>query len=204
MSTTTKKRSTIMARELAGRCYWDVDRWIEYGACLHRAIGHLAHAGCRLPPTPGWKARDTDALLRARGSIEIALVKMERVILEHFGGRWEDVPAPVARFPQHWFEHPDVQPRPWTRRPEPTSREDWMRFGDMVKEARETLQQCYVVFSNQCRGRDRKPHLAALNKAIAQIDKAKCRLDSLVCNQHPDWPEASRIFYGPREAMHHS
>jgi hypothetical protein len=186
-----------------GRCYWDAARWLEYGERLHRVMGHVDHVNRMLPPTPGWKARDCDILLKVRNSVELALVAMERVIPEHFGGRWEDVPAPVREFPQHWFPAREFPPREfttlsWNERAHPRSREEWIVFGDAVKESFEILQQSFCVFSNECRGRDRKPHLAALAKANRWIDKAKCRLDSLVFEQHRDWKEATRVFYGPR------
>jgi hypothetical protein len=190
--------ATGTARPKTGRCYWDADRWLKYGERLHRVIGHIDHVLRRLPPTPGWKARDTDALLKVEHLVELALVNMERVIDEHFGGRWSNVPAPIDEFPQHWFERRPVESRPWTRRPEPTSREDWILFGGMIKESRETLQGCLCEFSNECRGRDRHFHLTSLTRAIARIDRVKCRLDSMVCEQHPSWDEATRVFHGPQ------
>jgi hypothetical protein len=180
----------------AGRCYWTANRWLEYGKDIHRVIEAVGIVLAQLPPTIGWRAPDCDSLLKVERALGCSLVAMEDVILEHFGGRWEDVPAPVARFPQHWVTHPLVPHRTWPRRPEPTSREEWGRFGDLIKEAKCTLQRCYVTWTNECRGRTRKRHIVWLNKALRAIDKANCRLDSLVCNQHPDWTEAIRIFYG--------
>jgi hypothetical protein len=180
------------------RSYWDADRWLEYGLRIHQAMERIIHVLHRLPPTPGWRARDTHVFCKIGNYLQLSLLTMERIILLHFGGLREDMPEPLQQPPQHWVKHPHIEARPWTRRLERISREDWQHFGNMVNEARSLIATSYIVFRNECYGNDldHAHHLSTLRKAEQWIDKAKGRLNDLVCKQHPDWGDAAKVFSG--------
>jgi hypothetical protein len=64
-----------------------------------------------------------------------------------------------------------------------------------VKAIRSDIQAILTEF--QSTRHATKAYVNRFFAAVRAIDRAKCGFDSAVCSQHPDWREASRVFYGP-------
>jgi hypothetical protein len=72
------------------------------------------------------------------------------------------------------------------------SREEWQSLAAELKKAVEALEQCDVILSKTLTVNGMRPH----RKAFGGIQSLRSRLDNLASSQHPDWPEATRLFYG--------
>lgn len=177
------------------REYWSADRWLSYGERLHRiswliweAVGLIGNAKGRVCPA-------IDAGLAVGNKVELAMVTLESIVAEHFGG-WKQAPPPLDQFVQHWFDAPKREAPDRPRR-SILSREEWVTIGNLVKDAWNLRNDLSVEFGNECRGKDRARHQLRLRQVERSMLTFKCKLDSLVVSQHPDWKEATRVFYGP-------
>jgi len=194
----TRTHEDLGTMAKANRTYWDRDRWLSYGKRLHRVVWLVDEAGSHLDGAKDHHAPDVDARLRVRNAAELAMVKLERVVEEHFGG-YQNAPAPLNGFVQHWFEEPErarVERDPFTRRFVLT-RDEWALIGQKLKAASDILDGLHAEFHNECRGKDRGPHGTALQRCIRAMGPLQSRLGSVARKQHPDWSDVGHVFYGP-------
>jgi len=73
------------------------------------------------------------------------------------------------------------------------TRDDWIALANKVRAATAILAQIELDLSSTLTVASMKPFY----KAFGRVQSLRTRLDALVVVQHRDWPEASRLFYGP-------
>ena len=75
------------------------------------------------------------------------------------------------------------------KRRRPLTRENWMAIAEKMRQGFALIHECQVALQETLT-------LADQRRIRLPGGRLKCRLDSIVVAQHPQWAEATRIFYG--------
>lgn len=70
--------------------------------------------------------------------------------------------------------------------------EQHRRFGELTKQFREALMEPQIMCSHMKSSRESKAVMATLKK----VDQLKDIFDSLVCRDFPEYPDATKVYYG--------
>ena len=76
--------------------------------------------------------------------------------------------------------------------------EQHLELGEQIKEFRETLMQYHVINIGTKSSRENR----AVRKALKYVDLMKSDLDGVVCRDFRDYPDATRVYYGPSKSWH--
>lgn len=82
-----------------------------------------------------------------------------------------------------------------SRERKPWSREQWTEAGRRLKAIERDLSQFAIDLQETAT----QPYVNRFLRVAGRLDEAKSKLDGLVHQQHPDWPDAKRVFYGESE-----
>jgi hypothetical protein len=74
--------------------------------------------------------------------------------------------------------------------------EQHLELGERIKEFRETLMQSHVIGIGTKSSRENQ----AVRKVLKYMDLMKSDLDSVVCRDFRDYPDATKIYYGMSKA----
>jgi hypothetical protein len=184
---------------------WNENQWREYIAKTVR-LRQLVHEFFDgFPETRGLRAAHLRPFVDAHLQIEYSALGLEDVVSEHFGG---DPAVPdggaiefVRGRARGVKDRSDTLIARIAGKAKPSdpvlSREQWQEWGDRAKEAWD-LHIALIIKLQEIVSKTSRP-LTAMSKVGRALYAGKCRMDSLVCAQHPDWPEATRVFYGARD-----
>jgi hypothetical protein len=187
-----------MGRTAGRKLIWAEPQWREYVAGLGR-VRRIVREFYEFPCTRGLRADHLKPFVRAHDLIELAALRLEDVVVDQLGGE-SAVKGDAIAFARGGDEADDMILGVYGRAPTspPLSREQWAEWGRRAKEARRLLIEM-LVSVQAIRGTSR--HVAALLGAIKALDAGRCKLDGLACDQHRDWDRATRVFYGPDDAL---
>ena len=175
----------------ARRQDWCVTGWREFVTRCRSVRDDLDDLIRTFPETQGISAKLVGRFIKAHQTLVAAMIRLESVIEnQHDDLRDEVVP----------FVHGPKGTSTWGRcvgripkaAPKLT-REQWLILGRRIKVIRSEISQLGLDLQ-QTKGGTK----AVCNQFFkaAELGLARCWLDSIVCAQHPDWPEAIRVFYG--------
>jgi hypothetical protein len=74
----------------------------------------------------------------------------------------------------------------------PLSRDEWCEWGRRVKAIRMDLMALMMELQTTAT----KDRVRRFDRALDAVGVARSALDGIVCGQHPDWEDATRVFYG--------
>jgi hypothetical protein len=187
--------------------YWTEKQWRAYTARLCRIREILYEFVFEMPPTAGLQARQhRKPFMQAHGSLVASMDRLENVLIQHLGGA-ERVPGGAIAFARG--RNGGVKERSDTaicfvkgnaKSSDATfSCEQWMTWGDKAKEATKLIGDA-ITEVRRAHGREVKRHIRALMNTDKYLLTGRARLDDLVCVQHPEWPNATRVFFGSRRS----
>lgn len=174
---------------------WTLDEWTAYGRRCRALLDQVDTLIREFPETPGLKARDINLLIETHGRLSAAVWAVEGVYERQAAGRWDPFGGrswcSLATDGRFWGRCTGR-----VRQAEDLSREEWSDLGRRVKAIRDETAALGMALvevpaaTNAITAR----FLKVCNRPLGRL---QCRLDDLVCRQHPDWPEATSVFYGP-------
>lgn len=156
--------------------HWTPQEWLDHGRKLHQAKWRIEAALWAAFPSKGLSVRIADHLIWTASVIEMALVAMEGVIFEHFGSDWSKAPKEMQRFPQQWFERPEMPKRDHGLKRTPLTSEERGAVLADLDAALKLLAGCRASFADTCAGSRRKRHLMRLDQAVRRIATAQLRI----------------------------
>lgn len=78
------------------------------------------------------------------------------------------------------------------------TREEWQNLAEKARQINSLMGEVDATLADTLTVAGMKPY----RKAFGKVQSLKCRLDSLAVDQHRDWPEAPRLFYGNGWTFH--
>lgn len=155
---------------------WTPQEWLDHGRELHQAKWRIEAALWAAFPSKGLSVKIADHLIWTASVIEMALVAMEGVIFEHFGSDWSKAPKEMQRFPQQWFERPEMPKRDCGLKRIPLTSAERLAVLADLDAALELLTRCRTRFAGSCAGARRKRHLVRIDQAIRRVGTAQLRI----------------------------
>jgi hypothetical protein len=179
--------------------WWTEPEWREYIVKLCQARWLLENFLDNMPLTRGLRTAHVDAFLKAHRELEYAMIALENTVVEHLGGE-DRVPGGAISFCQgrfaEWVKDVKIPRQHYPRGREPLlSPAEWTVWGARAKDADGLLGRA-IVQVYRAKGKDVKRHIRRLEKARKALLKGRSGLDDVVCDQHPDWRDATKVFFG--------
>jgi hypothetical protein len=179
----------------ARRRNWTVEEWANFSKQCRTVRDHVDELIRNFPETARLKSRHLQAWIRVHTAIVFAMIRLENVLADQHG-------ETVAGIGVISFIHGSRGTVLWARchgrvgNDVPIlSRLLWIEQGRCVKEIWNEIHQLVQKLLEIV------PQSSVVAKkfrsAERSIDRARSLMDSLVVLQHPDWPEFSKVFYGP-------
>ena len=78
------------------------------------------------------------------------------------------------------------------------TREEWQQLAKDIREAIDCLARCESMLRLTRTVQQMKPYW----KAFGKVQGLKSPLENLAIEQHPDWPDPMRLFYGSGGVFH--
>jgi hypothetical protein len=181
-------------RTLTRKESWTPERWCDFAQRCRRLRDRARKFACTFPDTRGVGARHLDALLKIANGLTTAMLAVEDVAYSQLGPQ-----GGCNATRGFWCEGERATDagsgRAGIRRPTNVlTREQWIELGRELK-AIQTENAAILMEFQVARGVTQ----ANLNRFVRverAIFAAKCKLDTVLAQQYPTWPEFTRVFYG--------
>jgi hypothetical protein len=188
-----------MGRTAGRKLTWAEPQWREYVAKLCR-VRQVIREFYEFLCTQGLRADHLKPFVRAHDLVALAALRLEDVVVDQLGGE-SAVPGGAIAFARgrdgadHMIFGVRGKAKPTGT---PLSREQWAEWGRRAKEARGLL---FGMLASVRLVKGTSRHVGVLLRAIKALDAGRCKLDGLACDQHREWDRATRVFYGPDDAL---
>jgi hypothetical protein len=168
---------------------WTVVQWGNFAHRGRDVRDRIDRAIRELPETAGLTPRHVNLLIKAHGAMWGVLMAIEHEFARQHPDRdHEAIRLAHGESPNVW-----APCRGRVRKGErKLSRDEWREWGERLKAIDRDVSALFIEF-HATAPKARARRFQAVFKAMS---RARCALDGLVCRQHPDWPEATRVFYG--------
>jgi hypothetical protein len=170
---------------------WDIDQWRDFGRRCQDVRTRLDALIKTFPETRGLTSKILNGFISAHGKFVLATMDAESLLCRQHPG-CDDESARIIRGDggTHWLPS-----RIRVKRDAPTlSREEWIDLGNRAKRLRDDIGTLGMELQKTA---GRSTAVADKFIAVSEFSATRSLLDSLVVEQHPDWPDATRVFYGP-------
>jgi hypothetical protein len=177
---------------MTNRRIWTVEEWKSFTAKCRVVRDELSDLVEHFPETNGITAKIVDGFHKVEMDLFNAMRKLENLIVDQHPDLDDQVTGIV-----HHPERRGGSKRHacGTRKSPNLTREQWQAIGDKLKLARAEMHSLAIEL--QSASGSSRPHVNRFIK-IGELGTIRCMLDAVARAQHPDWEEATRVFYGSR------